>query len=93
MYTNTKTRSRRTTTNSRVKSEGTNNTKRESVTFQRSASEVLKCDKDELIGALLACNIIMMVGFSCYMMAGSCNKGKYVVVDDEGADRDEKISF
>ena len=45
LYTNNRTRSRSESTNNTAKSEDTNNTKSTSATFQRSASEVLKCDK------------------------------------------------
>ena len=39
--------------------------------------------QDELIGALLASNIITMVGFACYLLAGRCSRRKYAVVNDQ----------
>jgi len=50
--------------------------------------------KDELIGALVATNLITMAGFVCFAMTKRCNaKHKYVsVMDDEESDR-EKLNI
>ena len=49
--------------------------------------------KDELVGALVASNILVMVGFTCFVMAGRCNRRKYVVLSQKALDENENMSF
>lgn len=49
--------------------------------------------KDELIGALVATNLLVMISFACYMIGGKCPKRKYVVLDRAAVGDDESMQF